>query len=100
MLRFGLTEIEQVGPEAGEDIALAAEAARLHSADDLRIAAGAALPTSPGPMTNPAARSARSPPPARPWSRGRATRRWPIWAGGWPRPAISWLIWPVSWPAI
>jgi DNA repair protein RecN (Recombination protein N) len=43
VLRFGLTEIEQVAPEAGEDIALAAEAARLHSADDLRIAAGSAL---------------------------------------------------------
>ncbi|HSU35559.1 MAG TPA: DNA repair protein RecN [Propionibacteriaceae bacterium] len=43
VLRFGLTEIEQVAPEAGEDISLAAEAARLHSADDLRIAAGSAL---------------------------------------------------------
>jgi DNA repair protein RecN (Recombination protein N) len=43
VLRFGLTEIEQVDPEAGEDITLAAEAARLHSADDLRVAAGTAL---------------------------------------------------------
>ena len=43
VLRFGLTEIEQIAPEAGEDISLAAEAARLHSADDLRIAAGSAL---------------------------------------------------------
>jgi len=43
LLTFGLTEIERVAPEAGEDVALAAEAARLQSADDLRLAASAAI---------------------------------------------------------
>jgi DNA repair protein RecN (Recombination protein N) len=43
LLTFGLTEIERVAPEAGEDVALAAEAERLQSADDLRLAATSAL---------------------------------------------------------
>jgi DNA repair protein RecN (Recombination protein N) len=43
LLMFGLTEIERVAPEAGEDVALAAEAERLQSADDLRLAATSAL---------------------------------------------------------
>jgi DNA repair protein RecN (Recombination protein N) len=43
LLMFGLTEIEKVAPEAGEDVALAAEAERLQSADDLRLAATSAL---------------------------------------------------------
>ena len=43
LLRFGLEEIERVAPEPGEDVALAAEALRLQSADDLRLAAQAAL---------------------------------------------------------
>ncbi|WP_457205021.1 AAA family ATPase, partial [Nocardioides sp. P5_C9_2] len=38
-LRFGLTEIEQVSPEPGEDAALAAEESRLGYADTLRTAA-------------------------------------------------------------
>ena len=43
LLRFGLSEIERVNPLAGEDVALAAEARRLQSADDLRLAAQTAL---------------------------------------------------------
>ena len=43
LLTFGLTEIERVAPEPGEDVALAAEALRLQSADDLRLAAGTAI---------------------------------------------------------
>ena len=43
LLRFGLAEIERVGPAPGEDVALAAEARRLQSADDLRLAAQTAL---------------------------------------------------------
>lgn len=43
LLRFGLGEIESVDPQPGEDEALAAEASRLQSADDLRLAANAAV---------------------------------------------------------
>ncbi len=43
LLRFGLAEIERVGAAPGEDVALAAEARRLQSADDLRLAAQTAL---------------------------------------------------------
>jgi DNA repair protein RecN (Recombination protein N) len=43
LLRFGLSEIERINPVAGEDVALAAEARRLQSADDLRLAAQTAL---------------------------------------------------------
>jgi DNA repair protein RecN (Recombination protein N) len=43
LLRFGLAEIERVNPISGEDTALAAEALRLQSADDLRLVAQAAL---------------------------------------------------------
>lgn len=43
LLTFGLTEIERVAPEPGEDAALAAEAERLQSADDLRLAATTAI---------------------------------------------------------
>ena len=43
LLTFGLTEIERVAPEPGEDAALAAEATRLQSADDLRLAATTAI---------------------------------------------------------
>ncbi|HXH77757.1 DNA repair protein RecN [Nocardioides sp.] len=39
LLRFGLTEIEAVSPESGEDVALAAEEGRLGFADTLRTAA-------------------------------------------------------------
>jgi DNA repair protein RecN (Recombination protein N) len=42
LLRFGLTEVEQLAPEAGEDLALAAEEERLGYADTLRSAAGQA----------------------------------------------------------
>ncbi|WP_433502115.1 DNA repair protein RecN [Pseudonocardia halophobica] len=42
MLRHGLTEIEAVGPEPGEDRELVEEAKRLAAADDLREAAGLA----------------------------------------------------------
>lgn len=42
LLRFGLSEIEAVAPQPGEDVALTAEARRLQAADDLRaVAAGA-----------------------------------------------------------
>jgi len=43
VLAFGLAEIERVAPQPGEDVALAAEAARLQSADDLRLAASTAI---------------------------------------------------------
>ena len=43
LLQFGLSEIERVNPVAGEDLALAAEARRLQSADDLRLSAQTAL---------------------------------------------------------
>ena len=43
LLVFGLTEIERVAPEPGEDVDLAAEAERLQSADDLRLSASGAL---------------------------------------------------------
>ena len=39
LLRFGLGEVEQVDPRPGEDVALAAEEARLGFADTLRTAA-------------------------------------------------------------
>ena len=39
LLRFGLAEVEAVGPTSGEDVALAAEEARLGFADTLRTAA-------------------------------------------------------------
>ncbi len=43
LLSFGLEEIERVGPAPGEDLALAAEARRLQSADDLRESAQSAV---------------------------------------------------------
>jgi DNA repair protein RecN (Recombination protein N) len=43
LLKFGLEEIERIGPAPGEDIALAAEAIRLQSADDLRDSAQSAV---------------------------------------------------------
>lgn len=49
LLTFGLEEIERVGPGPGEDVALAAEAARLQSADDLRESAQSAVHALAGP---------------------------------------------------
>jgi DNA repair protein RecN (Recombination protein N) len=43
LLSFGLEEIERIGPAPGEDVALAAEARRLQSADDLRDSAQSAV---------------------------------------------------------
>ena len=43
LLRFGLEEIEVVAPQPGEDVALAEEAERLQSSDDLRRCVGTAL---------------------------------------------------------
>jgi DNA repair protein RecN (Recombination protein N) len=43
LLSFGLEEIERIGPGPGEDVALAAEAVRLQSADDLRDSAQLAV---------------------------------------------------------
>ena len=43
LLRFGLEQVERVAPEAGEDVALAAESTRLQNADDLRLSVGGAL---------------------------------------------------------
>lgn len=43
LLRFGLDEISRIAPNAGEDLALAAEATRLQAADDLRAAAQSAV---------------------------------------------------------
>ena len=49
LLTFGLEEIDRIGPGAGEDVALAAEAARLQSADDLRDSAQSAVYALAGP---------------------------------------------------
>jgi DNA repair protein RecN (Recombination protein N) len=49
LLTFGLEEIERIGPGPGEDVALAAETARLESADDLRESAQAAVHALAGP---------------------------------------------------
>lgn len=43
LLRYGLVEIERVAPAPGEDDALAAEALRLQSADDLRLSGQRAM---------------------------------------------------------
>ncbi len=49
LLSFGLDEIERVAPTSGEDVALAAEALRLQSADDLRDSAESAVQALAGP---------------------------------------------------
>ncbi|WP_133829856.1 DNA repair protein RecN [Actinomycetospora succinea] len=49
MLRHGLTEIEAVDPQPGEDADLVAEARRLADADDLRATATGALAALAGP---------------------------------------------------
>jgi DNA repair protein RecN (Recombination protein N) len=49
LLRFGLEEIERIGPSPAEDVALAAEAVRLQSADDLRDSAHSAVQALAGP---------------------------------------------------
>ncbi|MDD7933083.1 DNA repair protein RecN [Actinomycetospora straminea] len=49
MLRHGLTEIEAVDPQPGEDAELVAEARRLADADDLRATAAGALAALAGP---------------------------------------------------
>jgi DNA repair protein RecN (Recombination protein N) len=49
LLTFGLEEIERIGPGPTEDVALAAEAARLQSADDLRESAQSAVHALAGP---------------------------------------------------
>jgi len=49
LLRFGQEEIERVGPTPAEDVALAAEALRLQSADDLRDSAHSAVQALAGP---------------------------------------------------
>ncbi len=49
LLSFGLDEIERVAPSSGEDVALAAEALRLQSADDLRDSAESAVQALAGP---------------------------------------------------
>jgi DNA repair protein RecN (Recombination protein N) len=49
LLRFGLEEIERIAPTPGEDTALAAEAMRLQSADDLRDSAQSAVHALAGP---------------------------------------------------
>jgi DNA repair protein RecN (Recombination protein N) len=54
LLRFGLEQVEQVSPEAGEDVTLAGEAVRLQNADDLRLAAGGALAALSGDPDDPA----------------------------------------------
>ena len=53
LLRFGLDEIERIAPASGEDVALAAEALRLQSADDLRDSAESAVQALAGPDDEP-----------------------------------------------
>ncbi|SER25759.1 DNA repair protein RecN [Microlunatus flavus] len=54
LLRFGLEQVAAVAPEAGEDVALAAEATRLQNADDLRLSVGGALAALAGDPDDPA----------------------------------------------
>ena len=49
LLTFGLEEIGRIGPRAGEDVTLAAEAVRLQSADDLRESAQSTVHALAGP---------------------------------------------------
>jgi DNA repair protein RecN (Recombination protein N) len=49
LLRFGLEEVERIGPGPAEDVALAAEASRLQSTDDLRDSAHSAVQALAGP---------------------------------------------------
>jgi DNA repair protein RecN (Recombination protein N) len=49
LLKFGIEEIDRIGPGQGEDVALAAEALRLQSADDLRDSAQSAVYALAGP---------------------------------------------------
>jgi DNA repair protein RecN (Recombination protein N) len=49
LLTFGLEEIERIAPGSAEDVELAAEAARLQSADDLRESAQSAVNALAGP---------------------------------------------------
>jgi DNA repair protein RecN (Recombination protein N) len=49
LLKFGLDEIERIAPASGEDVALAADALRLQSADDLRDSAQSAVHALAGP---------------------------------------------------
>ncbi|SDU85320.1 DNA replication and repair protein RecN [Microlunatus sagamiharensis] len=53
LLRFGLEQVEQVGPEPAEDVSLAAEATRLQNADDLRLSVGGALAALSGDPDDP-----------------------------------------------
>jgi len=53
LLRYGLEQVERVAPEAGEDVALAAESTRLQNADDLRLAVGGALAALAGDPDDP-----------------------------------------------
>jgi DNA repair protein RecN (Recombination protein N) len=53
LLKFGLDEIERIAPASGEDVALAAEALRLQSADDLRDSAELAVQALAGPDDEP-----------------------------------------------
>ena len=49
LLKFGLDEIERIAPSPGEDLALASEALRLQSADDLRDSTQSAVHALAGP---------------------------------------------------
>ena len=49
LLKFGLDEIGRIAPAPGEDVALAADALRLQSADDLRDSAQSAVHALAGP---------------------------------------------------
>ena len=60
LLRFGLGEVEEVAPQAGEDATLAAEEARLGFADELRSAASQARESLSAEETGPDALGAVS----------------------------------------
>ena len=88
LLRHGIAEIEAVQPQPGEDVELAALAARLEHADALRIAARTAHDALLGDAGRSGRRSRRCAVPGRPgragrWARSPApTRRWISWAAG------------------
>ena len=91
LLRHGLTEIEAVDPQPGEDRELTEEARRLAAADDLREAAGTARAAIAGGDAMDAAddRRWRSRSSGRPatGSPRPATARWPRWT---PSSATCW----------
>ena len=89
-MTFGLEEIERIGPGPGEDVALAAEAARLQSADDFRESAQSAVHALAGPEDEAGGALAMLYTARKALSRQSLEMlRRPSWVIGWLRRAIS-----------